>query len=68
MVRGHSGAGTTLGVWINGDDQGEATLAASPNAYHLSDSTPVPVQVPAGLAVVRLLVRSGSLTLYSLRL
>jgi hypothetical protein len=67
-VRGYASSATQLGVWINGVFQGKVTLAALSGTAHLYDSTPLAVQVPAGLAVVRLEVLTGGFTLYSISL
>lgn len=60
-VRGSSGAGCELRVWINGVAIGTVTLAVG---EALADSTALAVSVPKGLVVVRMEVVSGD---YALR-
>lgn len=63
-INGWAYKDSRLAVWLNGVRQGEITLAASAT-QHLYDSTAIPVNVPAGLVVVRLEVVDGDMLVYS---
>lgn len=67
-LKGYTGGGARVGVWINGVRQGEVSVPARAGDWHLDDSAPLPVQVPDGLVVVRLEVLSGNLTIHSVSL
>jgi hypothetical protein len=65
VLSGTSSAASEIGIWINGVQQGTATLAAQPKSA-LESSNSVAVTIPAGLSMIRLQVVSGSLTFCSL--
>jgi len=64
-VRGYASAATQVGVWVNGVAQGSVSLAAA-TGEALEDSSSLPINLPPGLAVIRLTVAAGGLTLYSM--
>lgn len=68
VIHGYASSTTRVAVWINGVRQGEVTLAGLSGTRHLYDSSPLAVDVPAGLVVVRLEVLAGDLTVHSIRL
>ena len=61
-VSGAAGSATTIKVWVNGVAKGQVTLAPG---SHLSNSTPLSTDIPAGLVVIRLEVLSGGFSLRS---
>ncbi|WLT30855.1 hypothetical protein [Geothrix sp. PMB-07] len=65
-VKGNVSAAAQLAVWVNGVQQGTVSFPApSGGTQHLVDSTPLQVNLPAGLTVLRLSAVSGGFTLYS---
>lgn len=63
VVNGQTNATATVAVWINGVNKGQVTLAAS---AHLADSTPLQVDIPAGLVVIRLQMVTSGINLRSI--
>ncbi len=63
LVNAQTSLATTVRVWVNGVAKGQVTLAPD---SHLTNSTSLSADIPAGLVVIRLEVISGGFNLRSI--
>jgi hypothetical protein len=64
IVNGVAASATTINVWVNGVNKGSVVLE---NGSHLTDSSILAAEIPAGLVVIRLEIISGGFNLRSVK-